>query len=115
MAGYGEHQLVDADRHDRHVVERHARLGGDVSLGVGGHGDDARDLRPHPLLHAQEVVPGAQRDPAAQARRVGEVELLIDGDGAVDGRGDGPSVAHHAEDPGAQTLVVVHEIEVVAE
>ena len=70
--------------------------------------------RRHAQLHPQEAVPASQREPAAEARRVREVELAVDGDRVVQRRGDRPAVLHHPEHAGAEALVVVDEVEVVA-
>ena len=77
-------------------------------------GDDARDARCDAQLHPQEPVPAAQREPAAEAGRVRDVELAVDGDRVVDRRGDRPAVLHHPEHARAEALVVVDEVEVVA-
>ena len=81
---------------------------------VLAHGDEARDLLRDLHLHLEERVPTAQRGPLPRRGRVLHVEVAVDGDRVVQGGDDRPTVVHHPEQPGAEALVVVDEVEVVA-
>ncbi len=108
-----EHGVVDAHRHDGHPVEVHPHLGGDVRLGGLRHRDHPGQGPGHLHLHAQEAEPAALGELLPRVGGVAEGQLPIDGDRVVQGGQHRPSVLHHAQDPVAQALVVVHQVELV--
>ncbi len=104
---------VDADRHDVEPVGRDVHLGDDVALARLRHGDESRDPARDLHLHVEEPVPPPERESSVRARGVREVEVAVDGDRVVQRAEHRPAVfVHHREQPAAEALVVVHDVEV---
>ncbi len=68
----------------------------------------------HLHLHAQEAVPPPQSELADGGARGRDVEITVDRDRVVQGVHERPAVAHEPEQPPAEALVVVDEVELVA-
>ena len=93
----------------------HVHLRDDVALARLRHGDEARDLARDAHLHLEEPVPTAEHEAPVRARGVRELEVAVDGDGVVQRAEHRPAVfVHHREQPAAEALVVVHDVEVGA-
>ena len=106
--------LVDTDGHDVQPVGLDTHLGDDVLLRVLGHGQVARQAPRDAHLHVEEPVPAPQREPAREPGRGRELEVAVDRDRVVQRVHERPAVVEHAEQPGAEALVVVHDVEVEA-
>ena len=109
-----EHRVVDADRDHRHPLGRDVHLCGDVLARVLRHRDHRGQGAGHPHLHAEEAEPAPRRESLPRVRRVRQGELAVDRDGVVQRRQQGPAVLDHAEHPGAEALVVMDDVELVA-
>jgi hypothetical protein len=102
---------VDTDGHQAHAVVADTHVGVDVLDRVLADHHDARHLAGDLALHLHERIPAADRTALAPVRGVAHLEFAVLGDRVVqrDDRGD-----HllDLEDPGAETLVVVDQVEV---
>ncbi len=104
--------VVDADRHDVQFVLDTVHLADDVAGRRRRDGEDARQLRDDPHLHAQEPVPASQRDLSQRVAGVAELERLVDGDRMVERGHDRPPLRVQLEHAPAEALVVVDQVEV---
>ena len=101
---------VDTDRDQPHALQGDTHVGVDVADRVLAHDDDARHPRRHPALHLDERVPPPDRPALAPIGSVLHLQLAVLGDRMVEGD-DGWDLALEGEDPVAEALVVVHEVE----
>ena len=108
-----EQLRVDADGHEAHAVVGDAHVGVDVVDRVLADDDDARHPRRDPALHLDERVPAADRPALAPVRRVVHLQLAVLRDRVVQ-RDDGRDALLELEDPVAEALVVVDEVELAA-
>ena len=95
------------------LVRVHPEIGGDVGGRRRRDRQQLRNAAGHPLLHLQEAVPPAHRRFTPPPRR-GEVQHAIAGDRVVHGRHHGHAGLGDGQQADAQTLVVVHDVEVAA-
>ena len=105
-----EQLRVDADGHEAHAVVADAHVGVDVADRVLADDDDPRHPRGDAALHLDERVPAPDRPPLAPVRGVVHLQLAVLGDRVVQ-RDDGRDVLLELEDPVAEALVVVDEVE----
>ena len=112
LAG-AEHRVVDPHGDDGHPAGVHPHLGGDVGLGRLGHRDHPGEGAGHLHLHPEEAEPAPLGEVLPGVGGVGEGQLPVDGDRVVERLEERPAVVHHPEDPVAQALVVVDQVEVV--
>ncbi len=68
--------------------------------------------RRHALLHAEELVPALERDPAIRILGVRQVKVAVNGDRVVQRGQQRPAVLDHAEQPRPEALVVMDDVEV---
>ncbi len=105
-----EEVRVDADWHEAHALVVDAHVVVDVTDRVLADHDDARQPRGDPTLHLDERVPPADREALAPVRRVVHLQAAVLGDRVVQ-RDDRRDQLLQAEDPVAEALVVVHQVE----
>lgn len=104
---------VDAHRDDVDPLRRDAQVPGDVPAGALRDGGQRVQPGGDTGLHGGEGVPAAQRQPAAQPRGRGQLQGPVDGHGMVH-RGDGgETLPAQLQQPVAERLVVVHQVEVI--
>ena len=108
-----EQVLVDADRHHVEPLAGHLVVAVDVLEGVLRDGDDPGHAARHPGLHPGEAVPAGLGEPRPGGLGVLHLEAAVDGDRVVDGGQHGEARPLHAEQPVAEALVVLHQVEVV--
>ncbi len=110
--GSGDQRPVSAPMCTTRTRSAHPEVLDDLLLRGAGDGEHGGQPAGDALLHAREAVPAAHGGALAAARRGGEVELPVDGDGVVDGGDQG--CAEVAEQAVAERLVVVDDVEVAA-
>ncbi len=104
---------VHPERDDVQLGRVDAEVLGDVDGRGRRHGQQLRDPARHLLLHLGEAVPAAHQR-LAPPHRGGDVDHAVAGDRMVHGGHHGQARGRDVEQPGAQALVVVHDVEVVA-
>ncbi len=104
---------VDADGDEAHAVDLDAHVGVDVVDRVLRHDDDARHLRGDLALHLDERVPATDRPALVPVLGVAHLELAVLGDRVVE-RDDRGDLLLDLQDPVAEALVVVDEVELPA-
>jgi hypothetical protein len=106
-----EHGVVDGDRDHARARRAHSHLLDDVASRLFADGDHPRHAPRDLVLHVVEVVPAAQRQPAPQPGLACQLEVAVDHHGVVHAGHHGQARPMQAEDPPAEALVVVHDIE----
>ncbi len=107
-----EDGVVDADGHDGQPLERHVHLAVDVGARVRRHREHRGQPARHAHLHAQEPEPAPRGEALPGALGVVERDRAVDGDRVVEGLEQRPARRVQPEDPRAQALVVVDDVEV---
>ena len=103
---------VHTERHNVQLIGRHREVLGDVGRRGRRDGQQLGDLAGHVLLHLGEPVPATHQRFAPPARRR-DVEDPVARDRMVHGRHDRQAELGDLQQPGAQALVVVDDVEVV--
>ncbi len=106
--------VVHPDRDHRHTLRRDVHLGRDVLAGILRNGEHGGEGPGHAHLHTQEPEPAARGEALPGVGGVRQRELAVHRDRMVQGGEQRPPVRDHAEHAGAEALVVVHHVEVVA-